>query len=403
MCRVGLALVRSLAPDAVAPLALPPIAERIGVGQLVARGVCGPRRLPCVDQTPTIDPAAARWAGAALVPHGPHLSRAEAADAVDGLRRAARASIEHVAAVTGLPPVPDAGDLLVVDRRTWLDANVTMVTAMLADAVASGQQESERDAREEAPGLRDRASARVNGAQLGGALAFLSTRVLGQFVPFGPPRLLLVAPNVVRMERLLDVDPDDFRLWVCLHEQTHRLQFAAAPWLRGQLTDELALILEAESSAPRFEWRRPTSVLDLVLTGRQRVAFDRVTAVMSLLEGYADVMMDRVGPEVVPSVAAIRRKFDGQRQHGGFAGVANKVLGLELKLAQYRVGVTFCRAVIDAVGIEGLNEVYVSAGLLPTLDEIHRPQTWLDRAHPGVVAHVTQPEPAPPHADVRLP
>ncbi len=330
-----------------------------------------------MDALPHVDYALARTIGGALAPPGPAVGRAEAAEVVAGLRAAAAASVGPVAAVTGLPePGLDAPGTLVVDRRTWVAANVGMVEAMLAAALGRARP---------AETLRQRAEAAGNAAELGGLLGVLSTRVLGQFLPVGEPTaLLLVAPNVARIERTLAVDRRDLRLWVCLHEQTHRFQFAAAPWLPGYLARQLGALLEAgeEQPAPR-RWRPPASLLEAVTTPAQRVVFDRVTAVMSLLEGYADVMMDRVGPDVVPTVAAIRARFEGHRDRAGLAQVVNRVLGLDLKLAQYRDGAAFCRAVIAAVGVAGLNAVYESSGLLPSLEEIHAPATWLARVHPA--------------------
>jgi coenzyme F420 biosynthesis associated uncharacterized protein len=339
-----------------------------------------------VDAWPSIDVATAKRAGAALLRPGPELSRAEASRVVGGLRDAAEASVAPVAAVTGLRSPTDAGPMLVVDRRTWLDANVEMAAAMLSDAAGAPLKPA---------GFKERVEAVGNGVQLGGALGALSGRVLGQFLPFGPPRLVLVAPNVAKTERQLGVEPADFRLWVCLHEQTHRLQFAAAPWLRGYLARQLGVLIETGGEkTPWRERRAPASLIDVVTTPGQRVVFDRLTGAMSLLEGYADVMMDRVGTEVVPSVATIRQRFDGQRQRTGWRRVVNRLMGMDLKLAQYRDGAAFCRAVIDRVGVAGLNAVYESSGMLPSLEEIHHPQTWLARAHPGAgfVDRVARPD-----------
>lgn len=331
----------------------------------------------------TIDYAVARSAGRAALRPGPELSRTEASEVVDGLRSAARASVAHVAEVTGLTSPPSQDDMLVVDRATWLDANLEMVESLLAAAGASG-----------AEGLRGRLAGLGNGVQVGGALGLLSGRILGQFVPFGRQRLLLVAPNIAAMERRLGVDGADFRLWVCLHEQTHRLQFVQAPWLGEYLVRQLARLLdepEDSSATPS----RPSSAIEALLTPAQRIVFDQMTAVMSLLEGYADVMMDRVGTDVVPTVALIRERFNAHRQRRGLVKVVNKLMGLDLKLAQYRDGAVFCRAVIERVGVAGLNAVYESSGMLPTLDEIHVPEVWLARAFPTVgvgAGDVSQPE-----------
>src|SRR5665647_2428305 len=162
-------------------------------------------------------------------------------------------------------------------------------------------------------------------------LALLATRVLGQFDPYTPGpaggRLLLVAPNVLRTERGMRVVPGDFRLWVCAHEQTHALQFAAAPWLAGHIRSEVAGLLQEVTStssgselaamlaglgrAVRPATRQGWSVLD-VLPKSQRVRVERVTAVMSLLEGHADVTMDAVGPRAIPTAATLRKRMEAK-------------------------------------------------------------------------------------------
>jgi len=121
------------------------------------------------------------------------------------------------------------------------------------------------------------------------------------------------------------------------------------------------------------------SVVDLVQTPAQRAMIDEITAVMSLLEGHADVVMDSVGPNVVPSVADIRRRFTVRRQGQGFDKVVRRLLGLDAKMRQYRDGARFCRTVIDEVGMAGFNQVWTSPQTLPTRDEIAHPARWLAR------------------------
>jgi coenzyme F420 biosynthesis associated uncharacterized protein len=202
-----------------------------------------------------------------------------------------------------------------------------------------------------------------------------------------------VAPNVVHVERELEVDPRDFRLWVCLHEETHRVQFTAVPWMRDHLFTEFTRLADTvepqrllddglKRIAEAIKNGRSGSLLDLMGSPEQKVILDRVTGVMSLLEGHADYVMDGVGPGVIPTVDAIRAKFDERRKGlGTLDRLLRRLLGLEAKMAQYRDGARFVRAVVDKVGMDGFNAVWSSAELLPSLPEIHDPDAWIARVH----------------------
>ena len=239
------------------------------------------------------------------------------------------------------------------------------------------------------------------GVQAGVVLAFLSSRVLGQYDPFGGDngRLLLVAPNVVGAQRALDVPAADFRLWVCLHECTHRLQFTAVPWLRSYFADEVAKLLSSidgsvtdpvsrlsevvRSARQRLrasDARPVTGLIELLQSPEQRRQLDRLIALSTLLEGHADHVMDAVGPQVVPSVAIIRERFAERRKGGGLLDrVLRTLLGVEAKVRQYAEGAAFTREVIDAVGMDGFNAVWSSPETLPTRPEIAEPSRWLRR------------------------
>ncbi len=322
-----------------------------------------------MEQLPAIDWDVAARTGRALVHPGPDLGAPAIADVVAELRDAASRATAFVAEVTELER-PAPAEVLVVDRASWVSAVCQSARTMLT-GVGAGTADSALTA----------ARATALGAQAGGVFALVATRILGQFDPFfDAPRLLLVAPNIVTVERQLHVQPSDFRLWVCLHEETHRFQFGHAPWLRAHLLGLFSELLEGEEL--RFGWPRagrPTSVRDLITNPAQREAFDQVTAVMSLMEGHADVMMDRVGTTVVPSYPSIRRSFEARRDQQGWGSWVRRLLGFDLKREQYRDGAAFCRQVIDAAGVATLNRSLEAPGLLPTLQEIHDPQLWLHR------------------------
>lgn len=348
--------------------------------------------------------AAARLAGRVAAP-GPVADRATLVELVSGLRTAAATAARHVVGATGMTPADGRAPegvsrVVVVDRPGWARANADMFAVMAKPLTV----------RRDGSAVQVPDAARLAAAaQVGGVLGLLSGKVIGQYDPFTaapgePGRLLLVAPNVLATERRLGVDGPDFRLWVALHEQTHALQFAAAPWLAGHvqarsgelLADlaELAPDADRRPSLPRLEDLLSSLTRALsggeggvlaLLTPRQRELFDEVSAVMALLEGHADVMMDEVGPSVVPTVGAIRRAFERRRDESaratGLERLVRRALGLDLKLAQYRDGARFVRAVRARVGLDGLNAVWTGPDALPSAREIADPAAWVRRVH----------------------
>ncbi len=337
----------------------------------------------------------AKTTGRTLVPAGPVVSPAEARAEVEAIRAAARAARGPVAETARLQTPPDAPDALVVDRATWIAVNADSMSALLDPAVDAIVAK-----RGVVPGAAAQAvGGKVTGAEAGALLAFMSSKVLGQYdiAPGGTPTLMLVAPNLVAVSRELGVDPADFRLWVCLHEETHRVQFTANPWLREHLiaeTRHLAVDLAPDQEriqeiASRVTERLPelfseggTGIVDLFATPEQRAQLARLTAVMSLLEGHADVVMDDVGPAHVPSVDDIRRRFTERRKGSGAPDrLLRRLLGLEAKMRQYSDGAAFVRAVQGEVGVDGFNAVWTSPETLPLPEEIADPAAWVRRVH----------------------
>lgn len=328
--------------------------------------------------------------GSRLAGDGPRVTRDEADAVVAELRGGAERSTGLVREFTGLTAEERTAPILVVDRSAWVQTSADGFAHILAPI-------AEKLSEKKNPGQVAKAiGSRLSGLEVGAVLGFLGGKVLGQFDPFHPPggRLLLVAPNIVHVEREIGADAHDFRLWVCLHEETHRVQFTAVPWMRDHLFAEvekladtvspntleegLARIAEAVKSGAKG--LKGGSLLDLVGTPEQKEFVDRVTGMMSLLEGHADVVMDGVGPTVIPSVEEIRNKFNARR--GGTNPLdrfIRKLLGMDLKMAQYRDGAKFVRHVVDTAGMEQFNAVWQSPDTLPTKDEIADPATWMAR------------------------
>ncbi|MDI9628121.1 MAG: zinc-dependent metalloprotease [Acidobacteriota bacterium] len=331
---------------------------------------------------PWIDWDAAEQVGLELVDPGPRVSRREREQIVTQLRHQARRAADLLLETSGLAEVGAAREL-VVDRRSIIRANLATARQLTSDSVGV------------ADGPLEAAAGRARGATIGGVLAAVGTRILGQFDPFvATPTLYLVAPTILGVERELKVDPTDFRMWVTLHEQTHRVQFANAGWLRDHLAGKLKAIVEApdepfwQDLGQRLAQIRRDKAAGRPASLRLVNAFSppsvvaamaEITAVMSLLEGHADVMMDRAGRAVIPTVATIRARFDARRARGGIHGLINRLLGMDAKLAQYADGARFCRHVWRQGGTGLLNRAFEGPQSLPTLAELLAPEQWCKR------------------------
>ncbi|WP_112262611.1 zinc-dependent metalloprotease [Lentzea terrae] len=324
-----------------------------------------------------------------LVRPGPVIGKDEADHVVGRLRELAPQAEVHVRELTGLgqglPLLPGE----VVDRPAWVRAAAQGLAALTGPAMP-------RQA-----GAMASILAGTAGVQAGVVMAFLSSRVLGQYDPFSPNdqlagRLLLVAPNIVGAQQALDVPADDFRMWVCLHECTHRLQFTGVPWLRRYFSDQVTTLLSTmdDDRAPLPEVIRdfrhklragdgPIGLIELIQSPQQKAVLDRLIALSTLLEGHADHVMDAVGPSVVPSVGTIRSRFTARRKGGGLLDrVLRTLLGVDAKVRQYEEGAAFTEYVVERVGMDGFNAIWTSAETLPTRAEITEPMTWLRRVAP---------------------
>ncbi|HEX4830269.1 MAG TPA: zinc-dependent metalloprotease [Trebonia sp.] len=371
--------------------------------------------------------------GVRFARQGPNVSLADARAVVAELRALTAVVQQPVRDVTGLVSQGAIGPVAVVDRPGWIRANVggfRVVLEPLADKL------SERGSGMPGAGVLGGVGSRVTGMQAGLILAYMSSRVLGQYELFLPPgeagpaangsagngagpsgtaasratganghaddvvsgvgRLTLVAPNIVLVERELGVDVHDFRRWVCLHEETHRVQFTSVPWLRGYVQGMMTEFLLASDMDPGAIVERlrsaagavsnavrggdGASLVEAIQTPEQRALLDRLTAVMTLVEGHGDYVMDAVGPQVVPTVENIREKFSSRRGSAGrVEQVIRRMLGIDLKMKQYAEGSRFVKTVVEEAGMAHFNKVWTSPDTLPTRDELAHPADWLAR------------------------
>jgi uncharacterized protein (DUF2342 family) len=352
----------------------------------------------------------------------------------------AREFAGRVGAYSGLEPTSELPALELVDRAGWIAANLRTMRPLLApltDSIDAGKGPL-------AGPLRS-ISGLLLGVQVGALTGMLSQRVLGQYdlalldAPV-TPRLLLLAPNLAQAARTLDVDRDELVLWVSIHEITHAVQFSGAPWLRdhlggmlGELIGGLQVSMKGGPDEERADdadgdgarrggWRanlpnlggwatglggreldraalremveraRRGELLRLTLGEDRWALVERMQAAMSLIEGHAEHTMDAIGAEVLPSLPRLRAAMTHRREHRGLPWrVLERLLGLELKMRQYKLGRDFCDAVVDAAGPPGLALAWSGPEALPSMAELERPALWIARVPNADVSGRTGP------------
>jgi coenzyme F420 biosynthesis associated uncharacterized protein len=242
----------------------------------------------------------------------------------------------------------------------------------------------------------------VAGAEMGVLMGFLAQRVLGQYDLLVPDdgtgeadAVYYVGPNILALEKRYGFRPGDFRLWIALHEVTHRAQFRAIPWMKGYFLslvdgtlgmiepDPKRLVRALERAAECA--RRGQNPLDdggivaLFASDEQRALLDKVQALMSLLEGHGNVVMDRLGKVHVTGQERMSAALKARRQSGGMGGMFRKLVGIEMKMRQYEIGEEFITHLEETVGIAALNAAWRGPDCLPTMAELEAPETWLER------------------------
>lgn len=288
--------------------------------------------------------------------------------------------------------------IVVMDRREWLDANITNFTGLFQFI----EELYQRNASAQTVGATVAASVnrRVMSAQVGVLLGVLARKVLGQYdlsllapEPTGGA-LYYVEPNIDRIQRGLGLDAHDFRLWIALHETTHAYEFEAYPWVRehfnsllrryfdtvneqlqgfkGGLGPILARLLENMGKGQHW--------MEALQTPTQRGIFNELQALMSLVEGYSNHIMNAIGKEVLPNFEEIERRIEERKGARSLAEqLFNRITGMDLKMAQYQQGQAFVDTVVQRRGIEFATKAWQRAENLPTLDEIRAPELWINR------------------------
>jgi coenzyme F420 biosynthesis associated uncharacterized protein len=297
---------------------------------------------------------------------------------------------ERITEFTSLDPSGFRSRAWVMARSEWIRANLNGLQRMLEPlagrilAKGSGNGSLRRKAL---------------GAQAGALLGYVSRRVLGQYDAFLPPDdeglLYFVGPNVAEVEQRFLLPPRDFRLWIAVHEVTHRVQFGSAPWLRdhirGQVDRYLGTVsLESNDLGKQLrraidEARAGADVrgmggLFLLLNDEQREIVRHVQGVMSLLEGHASFVMNEVSKDHVKDLPRMRKALAERRRRArGIERSFQRAIGFDKKIEQYDAGERFVREAVSRAGMDGLNRVWLAPEGLPTVEEIAEPSTWVAR------------------------
>lgn len=289
-----------------------------------------------------------------LTPAGPAVQAKKAALIVSQLREAADLGLHKAQRISSLQATGPA-EVLVVDRAGWAKAVSQNFAAMMPQLPHSPPTVPV-----------------IAGAELGAVLSILATRVLGQFDPYNGSRLLLNAPTITQIRGEMNLNAKDFYLWIATHEQTHRLQFEAAPWIPGVMRETLATVF-AEANG---KTRSMAEIGERMKSLRQEVG--ELTSIMSVLEGHAMAVMNDVHD--IASIKTIRQRFAARGQNRGVVAIwLGKLLGMDAKARQYERGEKFVRHIVSEIGYDGFNRIFDARENFPSATELDTPAQWVAR------------------------
>jgi coenzyme F420 biosynthesis associated uncharacterized protein len=301
-----------------------------------------------------------------------------------------------VASYTGLRPAAGVS-ARVLDRRGWVDSNLASMRTLLDPLM---QRFGARLARSPVAPV----SRRIAAGELGALLGYMSQRVLGQYDLLVPEEddaatagdaVYYVGGNILGLEKRFAFRPRDFRLWIAIHEVTHRAQFTGVPWMREYFLGLVRQAFDLVDPDPKTVMRAISNAVEQIRAGNnpldeggvvglfasaeQRGVLAQVQALMSLLEGHGNVVMDDLGREHVAGQERMSRVLQQRRNRGGLSGAVHKLLGLEQKMRQYEIGEKFVRGVISLAGPRAIDAAWSSPDDLPTVAELDDPSAWLAR------------------------
>lgn len=298
--------------------------------------------------------------------------------------------------------LPSTGvEVTVMGRREWIEANVANFR-YLFEPVEQMYRELGRTNTVVVPGLPQLSQLAVS-SQIGLLLGYLSRRVLGQYdmsvlgrEPMSTGKLYFVQQNIEAIETDLGLPPEEFRTWIALHEATHAHEFEVFPWIRDYMNHILRAYLDSMlqevrrssgASAPTAvvarmldNLRAGRSLLESVMSPRQQRFMGQLQALMCLLEGYSNHVMNEVGKKTMPHFNRIKRQVECRKKdQSQVERLFLKLTGLSMKMEQYRLGEVFVNHVVKARGIRFANRAYEGPENLPTMDEVLHPERWIAR------------------------
>ncbi|MGZ4904482.1 MAG: zinc-dependent metalloprotease [Halobacteriota archaeon] len=303
---------------------------------------------------------------------------------------------EQIIELTGLTP-SRTHDVQVFDRYDWITTNISAFSEQIAP-LERALETQRRDSLLDKGIFRSNQVISTVGFSL--LLGYLARKVLGQYDPslFGRElvmgQIYFVEPNIEAVERQLSFRGEDFRRWIAIHEITHAIVFESVPWLKDHINALLRQYLEAtgegiRARALRSRARAVTndyvekgqlSLMHVVLSPTQIQLVNRIQALMSVVEGYSDFVMDHVGKEMLTTYAYMKHEFElRRRRKTGREVLFERVTGLGMKMEQYVLGERFVEHVATEKGMDFVNRVWRSPSDIPTLDELVRPKRWITR------------------------
>jgi coenzyme F420 biosynthesis associated uncharacterized protein len=339
-----------------------------------------------------LDWATASSVGRRFSGAGPQLTAIERARIVEDFAELVPEAERLVTEFTGIHHDGYRARSWVVNRGEWIDQNIRGfqrgVEPMALRALAGHGLH---------PGNFRR---KFMGAQVGTLMGYVSRKVLGQFDLFLPPDddglIYFVGPNVAEVEQRFVFPKRDFRMWLCMHEVTHRIQFGGVPWLRGYLTGQIEQYLSQIDLDPKRvidalrravdevkeHGARGMDLLPLLMTPEQREIFERLQGLMSLLEGHASFVMDELGRAHLQDAERMKQGLQQRRRSSALERNFQKLIGFDRKISQYDTGHRFVGYVVQRVGMQGFNRIWEGERNLPSHAEVLEPDRWLARVSP---------------------